>query len=155
MWITKDYEKYGKPRIAETDIETFKVCRMNENNQAVPFEADKASTVYERGLVLNHHKAVGVRKTDNSGTISDGIYSYSIDTPDTRPSRLSPCTIVKFIDTVFGKDFLSMSYSRKTHKDAKQAALVYCTIPAGSLYYQNERGEVMSNILRIDKVKKF
>lgn len=139
----KNNTKYGKTTVAKTDMETFKVCLINEHNQAVSFDS---GVICEKGELVT---------TD--GHRKKGIQSYTIDSEqlNTTPKRLSPCTIIKCIDTVFGTDYLSMSYSRKTHKNAKQAALVYCTIPTGAKYRKSENGDIMSDSLRIDKVKKF
>lgn len=77
-------------------------------------------------------------------TINEGLHSYSFFKTAIAGTKNS--LIVRS-----GLDYLE-TYPTTTF--GVELAKIYCTIPKGAIYFENEFGEIVSNELVIDRIKK-
>ena len=144
-WKTKCKE-LTEPKTATKPLKTFKVCKECPH----PFNPDKVSSYY-----FNKEY-----KKDESYTLNGGIHvfcddfrwpeKYRIDygfhsyDPDKIRTEKEGSTLV-----FYNKEDCALDvYDLRFHILYR----VECTIPKGSVYYENENGEIASDKIRIDSI---
>jgi DNA-directed RNA polymerase subunit H (RpoH/RPB5) len=127
-WIGKDIKQ-----IAEKDISVFKIVRKSRKNNFLSY-------YYPKHWVLNEKQESEILKRqsnyENFVEIHTGLHSY-----DSSMIRIVEDHIIfqiySYISSVPLDSFL---YTENLYK-------MDCVIPTGSTYYENERGEIVSNAL--------
>lgn len=116
-------------KIAEKDIEVFKICRPRTKNTCVSWFRNFR---YKKGETYEH--PINIDETELFLNIDEGIHSYilNIDIERSDDIYLSLTLDNKFI-CIYPND----------------VCYVKCIIPKGSTYFINERGEVVSDAIKI------
>ena len=135
-WNTK-LEEYAIKRIATTNITVFKVCYVREGNVISLYRGFH----YKLGQLYNQSN-LSVFETTFDGkysVVSQGFHSYNpaLVTALRKPGDYD----VKILNTS-NRIYLNNFYSTKL-----TVARVNGYIPAGSEYFENEFGEIVSNNL--------
>ena len=140
----------NQKRVAEKDIETFKVVfRSNKGKYYPYFQTNKM--VYEKDACYKTN-LTKEKNRDGSITIHSGFHSYSIANTIIRKNT-SWC-IKRF--SVFTKDdmYLESYIDNGTNFEYNLGGgvtlnarpyFVRCIIPKGATYYENAQGEIVSN----------
>lgn len=134
---------------AAKDIRVFKIAFVDEDNTVVPYYYSDTSLVYEEGKT--YHSPLDepiyqlLNKKDPSPyyIINHGLHSYNAE----KCKSVIKKTIVVIDNT---GNFLG-SFNT-VHILNGKLAIMDCSIPKGSAYYENEYGELVSDALRIDKM---
>ena len=119
-----------KCRIAETDIKTFKILRLEKHTLCAYYQ--------------NYDYTIGKLNSVNSleligNKIFEGFHSYDLN---------NDCLSALEGIVVQGKEGVFLDY----YSRADHIVKVECIIPKGSEYYENSLGEIVSNKLIVDKI---
>ena len=140
-WLGKLENKH----VAKEDIRVFKVCKLAFNKDIVPyFKPYQDIKTYREGET--YYDSIGIEYSSQcSGLaeITQGLHSYTIGNYEGSES-LEACS------TFICDGFTVIESNREYNNNG--ARIVLCTIPKGSIYYLNRRGEIVSNCLRVDKI---
>lgn len=129
----------GNRKIAEHDIKTRKVLMYDSvRDRLTAFYHDEF--VYELGKLYKQeiNEIDYITFVGNHIAIQEGFHSYSCERPITK--SLTETTIY------------SVFAAYRTHIKTLIPTLVECTIPKGSVYYENDYNEIVSNCLVIDSI---
>ena len=155
-WTTYK-EELATPRTADKGIKVFKVCRPTDDpNCAEPYYFNHYGD-YKVGKTYFIYADVFVRqiKQPNLQTyyeIDRGYHSYN-------PEKIN--VSVDESATTFLRNG-AMNYSITCNDNGayidyfflkRNLVKVDCTIPKGATYYENEKGEIVSNSIRIDLIE--
>jgi hypothetical protein len=122
-------------KIAEHDIKTRKVLMYDSaRDRLTAFYHDKF--VYELGKL--YKQEINEVECNPFIIIQEGFHSYNYERPITK--SLTETTIYSILATY------------RTHIKTLIPTLVECTIPKGSVYYENDYNEIVSNCLIIDSI---
>lgn len=147
-WTTFKQEN-SKPKVADRPINVFKVCK-RKFGTTISYYHDKE---YVEGVTYHHYgdiKNFKIGFTNSTHySISNGFHSYDADKVKVvERNRFLYTGNVKIFDVLYGNDIRLDFY-------AERSILVRaeCTIPEGATYYENEKGEFVSNAITINKIK--
>ena len=138
MHWTTNIEENLKPKKAEKDIDTFKICRMNSfAKEAYPFhypfqESFKKGILY--GVDVNAVNPVG-------NCIYSGYKTYSaskdkyVMVDDAKLCVMNGTSVI--------------SYYGCRNTPPMSTIVMKCIVPKGATYYENEYGEIVSNQIKV------
>ena len=149
-WMTFRQEN-SKPKVADRPIKVFKVCR-RDFGTILAYYHDKE---YVEGVTYHHDGEIKDFRThfENSTrySINYGFHSYDADKVKVVERNLPLYTVIggiRMLDVLYGNDI------RLDYYPARGILVrAECTIPEGATYYENERGEFVSNAITINKIK--
>lgn len=148
-----------EPKIADHDIPVFKIVQMSEDKQLiVSHYYRKRWTMGElhKGVCMNHYKASlwSTRPVDASLiTIEGGLHSYNPDKVSLKAHQVyNQVDVVSNAPTLLSKgntlDIFSLDKMfKREYKEHFSLARMDCIIPKGKEYYENEKGEIVSQVL--------
>lgn len=135
-------------KIAKEDIKCKKIISLDfKANFYTPYYR-MDDMVYELGKLYSCN-TLSIGAVDKKGNIriSRGFHCYGKYVAVCRPNALSEIgTQYDYLVHMIGKPY--QGYWRNS---TRKPILVECTIPSGSIYYENEDGEIVSDHLRIDR----
>lgn len=146
-WTTNRAE-FAVKKTAEQDIPVFKIVRYKKIKIYMDDEITTKITSYFQGyeytlgkqveseMKIETKMMIGPVTLPTSPRINTGLHSYDMKL---RKTLLH----VDGINYIYGLDGgFVQAYSTYV------SAIMHCVIPAGAEYYENERGEIVSNKLR-------
>ena len=156
-WITY-FTKHGTPIKAENDVKVFKVCTIDRDGYAIPYYMHFNSRLkYEKGVT--YHLPIKLEIFKNStellslgGFHADyGFHAYSSQ----------HCQYGKSGEYILTSDIEVLTVSDVDDKHRCDCyrpqyygnAILECSIPEGTIYYENENGEIVTEVLRVDNIK--
>lgn len=130
-----------KSHIAETDIRTFKILRLEKHTlhayyQNYDYTIGKINSVNSLELIGNK--------------IFEGFHSYNLNNDCDRMSVLEGVMMSALEGIVMVRDKKGRVLDH--YLCAEHLVKVECIIPKGSEYYENSFGEIVSNKLIVDKI---
>lgn len=134
-------------KVAKEDVKVLKVFYANMKTWAAldrKFVRKLYSAVYwsEYRAGEEYHAYIEPHVYDDKVVINEGIHSYSYDTIFKQNKK----NILK----VYSKTGVSVfSYHPHTAFNSTSWVVYTCIIPAGTVYYENKRGEIVSERLKI------
>lgn len=155
-WITY-FSKHGTPIKAEKDVKVFKVCAIDKDGYAIPYymypvfykEYKKGETYHlPDELKIFENSPTSYR---SSGFHADyGFHAYSSE----------HCQYGKSGENILTSDIevLTVSSVEDKHRcdyyrpQFYGNAILECSIPEGTTYYENENGEIVTEALRVDNI---
>jgi hypothetical protein len=148
-WSTR-IKKYASQKDATEDIKTFKVVTKDNYGHYIPYYYG-IDFSYEVGRTHRHTKPIHIDIVDYSSgldeqneiyEINEGLHSYNCDKVKLiwHPHICQFAVESKYQWTYYTAD--SYLFSTDLYK-------MNCIIPAGTTYYENEYGEIVSNVLKV------
>lgn len=137
-WLTFD-KKASARKIAEKDIIVYKIMYESHGNIYSWFK----DFPYEAGVRYVWGKELKPSRIDDYWRIEKGFHSYNCKSTfilKENNSVFGECWSVR--DCKFYTRLNQYSLSRGSSREIKK---ITCIIPKGSIYYENEKGEVVSN----------
>lgn len=153
-WTTK-YAHYGKPKFAEQDTKVFKVCLKDVATNSINPYYHYVHMKYEVGKsydLAGRHIAPWEGFGRDVIYIEYGFHSYNSETcsyhhPTLCLPQETDCKSKSFI--VEHRDGTEKLYDKPA---GYVPVIVECSIPKNTIYYENERGEIVSEHLKIEKI---
>ena len=139
-WETK---KCIKPHIADKDLHVYKICLRHYNYGALPYY-QPGKAFYAEGKTYDADQFDAPYPSHcnyNIYEIYHGMHSYSCECQIKQYGEI-PSNVCPYID---GGGYLG-HYSMNLN-----LLLVLCSIPKGTTYYLNEKGEYVSESIKMDK----
>ena len=152
-WKTK-YAHYSKPKFAEQDTKVFKVCLKDvATNSINPYYHYKCIK-YEIGKSYDLVGCITPFEDFlcNVTYIEYGFHSYNSETCNCH----HPTLCLPYETDIKSKSFI-VEHCDGTKKLYDKPVgyvpvIVECSIPKDTIYYENERGEIVSEHLKIEKI---
>lgn len=123
-------------QIAEKDIPVFKILRRDLVSAYFNFPYNIGETYKIREINVHYWDIF-----EDEYVIRAGFHSYD------------PSLVIAVSDTYILKVLLISRGYRLDHFNAISFKIVDCIIPEGSKYYKNEYGEIVSDCIKICKVR--
>ena len=151
-WNTK-IERFSKQKTADCDIPCFKVCHVGSlTGKAIsPYHYK----IYEEGVTYTeqmdepeHLSPKGPFKSlHDNWNISKGLHSYKGENVEVKFEKYKKLIIARRFTSDTGHSY---TYRRL----CIEYRIVKCVIPKGAHYYENEKGELVSDSLKVISVEK-
>lgn len=141
-WPTK-LQYCAQVKIAENDIKVFKIVKSNSSALISSYFYNKR---YEIGK--EYEESVNLFEAGTKTIVNQGLHSYG---NEIMPfiKKNSDIVVCRIDDYVYVTDFGHEGFSIAGYQIMK----LNCTIPKGSKYLVNERGEYVSERLRADSIE--
>ena len=125
-------------RVAEEDIECFKIVRLNSGKILSYFQEFE----YSIDSLYSIKTSLKIYKKDYFGyVITEGFHSYS------KSSNINPKASLGFFIVTSYRNAILEYYSKEI------ALIAKCIIPKGSEFIMNEDGEIVSTSIIIKKIE--
>lgn len=141
MHWSSNIQENLKPRKAESDIRTFKVCRLNASfKEAYPYHYPFTES-YKVGRQYGMD-ADAISVIDNS--IYKGYKTYDEEKNLYMMSAATNkvCVVARDTSTAIG-------YYGCSSRPPMKTTIMKCIVPKGAIYYENEFGEIVSNQIKV------
>lgn len=146
-WNTR-IERLSKQKTADCDIPCFKVCNAGaEAGQAIsPYRCK----IYKEGVTYTEQmdepelwSPIGpLVSLHNNWNINKGLHSYKGKNVEVK--------FEKYNNLIFGRRIISDTGNSYTYRLRRfNYTIVKCVIPKGAHYYENEKGELVSDSLKV------
>ena len=140
-WMTNRKE-HAKKLKADCDLKVFKVVLATDRNTAKPYFFNNPAIEYQKNKTYTG-KVIKLQKSKSSMWfkyyIMNGFHSYDI-------KKLQPVR-PSYSDSILVQDS-DENVLEFYHEEG--AIVMECTIPKGTTYYENEKGEIVSDSIRVD-----
>lgn len=139
-WTSRISENL-KPKKAEGDIRTFKVCRLNTTyKEAYPYHYPFVSS-FKTGRQYGM-EADAISVVDNSIYKGYKTFNEEKDIYVMSAAANKVCVIERDTST-------PINYYSCSSRPPMVTTIMKCVVPKGAIYYENEYGEIVSNQIKV------
>ena len=157
MCWTAYNKQRSQPIKAEKDVKVFKVAVITENGNAKPYFMDYSEIVYKTGETYTTNMEPP-KQQYCVYVISKGFHSYNMDICYYTKGEVNSFDRGTG-EAIFHYNRITVNshygYSIMSYLTHRAICVMHCTIPEGTTYYENEKGELVSDIIRIDSIEQF
>lgn len=155
-WITY-FTKHGTPIKAEKDVKVFKVCTVDREGYAVPYYMHYSLCLrYKKGET--YHLPYELKIFENSTALhhSSGFHAdygfHAYNSEHCQYGKSGENILTSDIEVLTVSDVDDKHRCDYYRPQLYGNAILECSIPEGTTYYENENGEIVTDAIRVDNI---